>query len=190
MAGKDKSKFRQFIDKAAKYIPEASNVIGTMVTGNYVGAVTQLGGIFKKEIEAGGKRAEKAKELSIELELNQNQFILEKFREEEKSRQRASENSKPETNSKLQVVTAYFALIGFVLFAAANFYLMYVSMTKPNVKIGPFIISSMAYYQGVFTGLLFTLKDYLFGGSFSNTEKNVQKIDYNSFSENEEIEDK
>lgn len=64
----------------------------------------------------------------------------------------------------LQRVVAYFSLAGFTLFSCVNLYLAF-EILQNDLKVNEFIIMTTSNLNGIFTGLLFTLKDFLFGGS-------------------------
>ncbi len=64
----------------------------------------------------------------------------------------------------LQRVVAYFSLIGFSAFSCVNIWLAY-EILQNDLQVNEFIIMTTSNLNGIFTGLLFTLKDFLFGGS-------------------------
>ena len=64
----------------------------------------------------------------------------------------------------LQRIVAYFSLAGFTLFSCVNLYLAF-EILQNDLKVNEFIIMTTSNLNGIFTGLLFTLKDFLFGGS-------------------------
>jgi len=68
----------------------------------------------------------------------------------------------------LQRVVAYFSLIGFTVFSCVNLYLAF-EILQNDLKVNEFIIMTTSNLNGIFTGLLFTLKDFLFGGSADKT---------------------
>lgn len=154
------SKFKEFLSKAGKVVPDLLEVAGTVATGNVGLAIKKTSEILKRESE----RDAKAKELYHEFLLKEMQFELEVFEAEVSDRKHAREQGEKKTNAHLQKMVAYFSLVGFILFGCANMYLIFLSINK-EVKMSEFVISSLSYFQGVFTALLFTLKDFLFGGS-------------------------
>jgi hypothetical protein len=64
----------------------------------------------------------------------------------------------------LQLVVAYFSIIGFTLFSMINIYLAF-EILQNGLEVNEFIIMTTSNLNGIFTGLLFTLKDFLFGGA-------------------------
>jgi hypothetical protein len=68
----------------------------------------------------------------------------------------------------LQRVVAYFSLAGFTLFSCVNLYLAF-EILQNDLAVNEFIIMTTSNLNGIFTGLLFTLKDFLFGGSADKT---------------------
>ena len=154
------SKFKEFLKKAGAVVPEILECSSMVVLGNLPGAIKKSSEILKRE----GERDATAQKLFEELEQKKNEFLLESFSLEVEDRKHAREQSNKETNAHLQKMMAYFIVFGFVSFAVANVYLVHLAMLK-DVKISEFVISSLSFLQGVFTALLFTLKDYLFGGS-------------------------
>lgn len=154
------SKFKEFLQKAGVVVPGVLEVGGNIVAGNYVGAIKKVGDLLKKESE----KNEQAKELHKEFLELEKQFLLESFELEASDRKHAREQGDKKVNAHLQKMVAYFSVFGFTLFAVANMYLVFFSLTR-DVKISEFVISSLAYFQGVFTALLFTLKDFALGGS-------------------------
>lgn len=64
----------------------------------------------------------------------------------------------------LQRVVAYFSLAGFTLFSCVNVWLAF-EILQNDLKVNEFIIMTTSNLNGIFTGMLFTLKDFLFGGS-------------------------
>ena len=68
----------------------------------------------------------------------------------------------------LQRVVAYFSLGGFTMFSCVNLYLAF-EILQNDLQVNEFIIMTTSNLNGIFTGLLFTLKDFLFGGSAEKT---------------------
>ena len=67
------SKFKIFLDKAKKLLPEIASVGGKLATGNIIGAISDVGGILTEK----AKDNEQAKELLKEFELQKIEFALE-----------------------------------------------------------------------------------------------------------------
>lgn len=88
------------------------------------------------------------------------EYEIEAFKIEFQDRQSARKDG----NQSLQKIMAYFSLIGFTLFLGATMWMSYEIMVN-QLKINEFVIVTVSNGTGVFTGLLFTLKDFLYGGS-------------------------
>ena len=67
-------------------------------------------------------------------------------------------------NKHLQIVVAYFSLAGFSFFGGIQMWLCY-KILQDALVVNEFIIMTASNIFGLFTGLIFTLKDFLFGGS-------------------------
>jgi hypothetical protein len=67
-------------------------------------------------------------------------------------------------NAHLQYVVAYFSLAGFTFFGGVQMWLCY-KILSDGLQVNEFIIMTASNIFGLFTGLIFTLKDFLFGGS-------------------------
>jgi hypothetical protein len=64
----------------------------------------------------------------------------------------------------LQRVVAYFSLLGFTIFGGIQVWLSY-KILQNSLEVNEFVIMTASNIFGIFTGLIFTLKDFLFGGS-------------------------
>lgn len=85
---------------------------------------------------------------------------LEFYKLEVEDRKDARQNG----NKHLQVVVAYFSLAGFAFFGAVQTWLSY-RILNDGLQVNEFVIMTASNIFGLFTGLIFTLKDFLFGGS-------------------------
>lgn len=72
-------------------------------------------------------------------------------------------------NRHLQIVVAYFSLAGFTFFGGIQMWLCY-EILASGLQVNEFIIMTASNIFGLFTGLIFTLKDFLFGGSADKGE--------------------
>lgn len=117
-------------------------------------------GIVKNLIEH--TVVDKADRDAIKDEIDANRLDFEKdmFKLEVQDRQDARANG----NKHLQIVVAYFSLSGFAFFGAIQMWLCYKIM-QDGLVVNEFIIMTASNIFGLFTGLIFTLKDFLFGGS-------------------------
>lgn len=95
-----------------------------------------------------------------ELELRERELAVD-------DRKSARSNT---TDAPLKFVVAVFTLLGFTLFMGIQIYFCYLILQK-GLSINEFVIMTFSNFSGIFTALLFTLKDYLFGGS---TDKSVE----------------
>lgn len=73
-------------------------------------------------------------------------------------------SARKDGDKSLQKILAYFSLIGFSLFLLATMVMSYQILVN-DLKINEFVIMTVSNGNGVFTALLFTLKDFLYGGS-------------------------
>ena len=167
MPEEKKTKLGAFLSKAAVFVPDLINVVGSAVAGNPIGAIKQAGEILKREASKG----EKEKELLIEFEQSKQDFIIEIFEAESKDRQHARENAEKGNNAELQKMLAYFSVFGFITFIIIHFFLIWQTMNNKEMNINEFVISGISSTQTLFTAILFTLKDYLFGGSVREEKK-------------------
>ena len=85
---------------------------------------------------------------------------LEFYKLEVEDRKDARQNG----NKHLQLVVAYFSIVGFSFFSCVNIYLAF-EILQNDLQVNEFIIMTTSNLNGIFTGLLFTLKDFLFGGA-------------------------
>ena len=151
-----KTRLGMFISKAGEFIPEIAGAGLKLATGNITGALEDVGGI----LTANKENNEKAKELHLEFEIKKMDFAKECFALEVEDRKDARVNG----NNHLQLVVAYFSLIGFTCFGGINIWIAYEILTS-SLDVNEFIIMTSSNIFGIFTGLIFTLKDFLYGGS-------------------------
>jgi len=156
------SRFSNFIKKAGQIIPEVLQAGTMLASGNVVGAIGHVGEILNTST-TDREKSEQAKELLNEFELKKIEFELEAYRIEKEDRQSARING----DKKLQRIVAYFSLIGFIVLGGFQLYIVFESMNG-NLKMNEFSITTIAYFEGIFTAMLFTLKDYLYGGSMKD----------------------
>ena len=71
---------------------------------------------------------------------------------------------KRRSNITLQYIVAYFSLAGFTVFTMATMWMSYHILIN-DLRINEFVIMTVSNGNGIFTGLIFTLKDFLFGGA-------------------------
>ena len=158
------SKFKIFLDKAKGVLPELGNVVGKLATGNYIGAIADVGGILTGK----AKDNEQVKELLTEFELQKIAFALEEQELELKDKADARQMYK-EDNS-LQKVFAITFLACYILLTVLMLYGFY-QVAINEVKIQNYVV---AFITSVYTGMSMkvnTIVEFLFGSSLSNNKK-------------------
>lgn len=75
------------------------------------------------------------------------------------------------TDAGLKSIVAIFTLVGFCLFMGIQIYFCFLILEK-GLSINEFVIMTFSNFSGIFTALLFTLKDYLYGGSTDKSGEN------------------
>jgi hypothetical protein len=101
----------------------------------------------------------------VEVKADYEVDYLEHHRLEVEDRKDARLNG----NRHLQIVVAYFSLAGFSLFGGIQMWLCY-KILASGLQVNEFVIMTASNIFGLFTGLIFTLKDFLFGGSADKRE--------------------
>lgn len=140
----------------SKLVETLIETVGPIVSSTSIGALAMMA------LKATGLTKEQK---SIVLELSEeDKKEIESFELEIKDRADARLNK---SDGGLKKVVAYFALIGFAVFTIMQYYMCYLIMVK-EYKVNEFIIMNVSGSLGVFTALIFTLKDYLFGGSMKD----------------------
>jgi hypothetical protein len=165
-----KAKLKQFKDsKAFSVIKNVAPEVLDQATDIAASIYPPLGivnGFVDKAIDiakAKGNHNEVAQlvEAKAEYEID----YIEAFRLEVEDRKDARVNG----NKHLQYVVAYFSLFGFTFFGGVQMWLCY-KILADGLQVNEFIIMTASNIFGLFTGLIFTLKDFLFGGSAENKE--------------------
>lgn len=152
-------KLRDFIKKAAKAVPGLlTGALPKLLSGNILGALSDI----KNTLQGAAKDSPEAAELLTEFDIRREELGIDAFRIEVEDRNSAREMYK--TDNSLQNAFAYFSIAGFSLFLIASMVMSYKIMQE-GMEVNEFVIMTISNGQGVFTGLLFTLKDFLFGGS-------------------------
>lgn len=156
-------KFKDFLGKVGDVVKDkGANIAGIAIsaaTGNISGALAEVSDLLK------GEDSPEAKALLNELEIRRMDFQREMFALEVDDRKDARKNT---ADKHLKIVVAYFSLIGFTVFSVVNSWLAYQILVN-KWEVNEFIIMWSAETHGIFTALLFTLKDYLFGGKSNDT---------------------
>lgn len=154
-----KTRLGIFISKASEFIPEVLSAGVKLASGNVSGAIEDVGGI----LESNKGKSEKSRLLHQEFKIKEMDFAKECFALEVDDRKSARLNG----DKHLQRVVAYFSLIGFSVFGGINLWLCYQILIN-HLDVNEFIIMTSSNIFGIFTGLLFTLKDFVFGGSIKD----------------------
>jgi len=124
---------------------------------NVVGNVFPPAKLLSALIENSPNISEEDRSKALQM---MNEYELEAFGLEADDRKSARKDG----DKSLQKILAYFSLIGFSLFTIATMVMSYQILVN-QLKINEFVIMTVSNGNGVFTALLFTLKDFLYGGS-------------------------
>jgi hypothetical protein len=160
-----KAKFKQFKDSKAfqaikniapEVLDQATDIAATIYPP--LGIVNSFVDKAIEVAKAKGNHNEVAQlvEAKAEYEID----YIEQFKLEVEDRKDARING----NKHLQIVVAYFSLAGFTFFGGVQMWLCY-KILADGLQVNEFIIMTASNIFGLFTGLIFTLKDFLFGGS-------------------------
>lgn len=154
-----KSRLGMFISKAGESIPEIIGAGLKLASGDVRGAISEVTDILGSNKD----KNEQTKLLFQEFEIKKMDFAKECFALEVDDRKDARVNG----DKHLQLVVAYFSLIGFTCFGGINVWIAYEILIN-SLDVNEFIIMTSSNIFGIFTGLIFTLKDFLFGGSIKD----------------------
>jgi len=154
----EKTKFEKFLDKAKKFIPDALGVGAKALTGNYIGAIKDVGNLLKKESE----KDQEARELLQEFELKKLEFEqeLEKLHFEDRKNAR----SLYKIDSSLQKVFAITFLIVYIALSVLILIGMF-KISLEGLKIENYIVSFVSTLHGGMSMKVGTIVDFLFGSS-------------------------
>jgi len=154
----DKTKFEKFLDKAKKFIPDALGVGAKALTGNYLGAIKDVGNLLKKESE----KDEQAKELLIEFENNKLEFEQELKKLHFEDKQNARNLYKIDSSlQKLFDITFLIVFIGLSVLILIGLY----KISLQGLKLDNYIVSFVSTLYGGISMKLGTIVDFLFGSS-------------------------
>ena len=154
----DKTKFQKFLDKAKAIVPDVVSVEAKALTGNYIGAIQEVGNLLKKESE----KSEEAKELLQEFELKKLEFEqeLEKLYLEDKKDAR----SLYKVDGSLQKVFAITFLVVYIALSVLILIGMF-KISLEGLKIENYIVSFVSTLHGGMSMKVGTIVDFLFGSS-------------------------
>jgi len=156
-----KSRLGTFISKATKAIPEVLDVVKAAKDGDFRGVIKEVGDL----VGIKAKTDPEAKELLNEFNQHEAEFYLEAGRIDAADRADARENDDP-VDQELKRKMADLSFYGFISTATIMLGMAILTMYKDSgFETNEFATMVIAELNGVFMALLFTLKDYLFGGS-------------------------
>ena len=153
---KDSKAFQVIKNIAPEILDQATDIAATIFPP--LGIVNNFVDKAISNAKAKGNHEEVAQ--LIEAKADYEEEYLEHHRLEVEDRKDARVNG----NKHLQCVVAYFSLAGFTFFGGIQMWLCY-EILKNGLQVNEFIIMTASNIFGLFTGLIFTLKDFLFGGS-------------------------
>jgi hypothetical protein len=161
------TKFKIFLNKAKKLIPELAKVGGKLATGNYLGAISEVGEIITGKADAN-KNDDKLNSLLYEFELSKVEFALEEQKlyldDKADARQMYREDN------GLQKIFAIVFLCCYILLTILMLYGFY-KIGINEVKIQNYVV---AFVTSVYTGMSMkvnTIIEFLFGSSLSSNKK-------------------
>jgi len=161
---KKQSKFRDFLDKAKKVVPDIIKVGGKLATGNISGAINDVGQLLQEKAETN----EKANELLYEFELQKIEFALEE--KELLLKDKADARSMYKEDNALQktfAITFLVCYIGMTILMLYGFYKIGIA----EVEVPNYVV---AFVTSVYTGMSMkvnTIVEFLFGSSLSSNKK-------------------
>jgi len=152
------SKFKEFLKKAGKVVPDVIQIGGNIVGGNYIAAVKNVGDLLKKESE----KSEQAKELYQEFELKKLEFEqeLEKLYLEDKKDAR----SLYKVDSSLQKIFAITFLSLYIVLSFVVLIGLYL-ISIQGLKLDNYVVSFVSTLHGGMSMKVGTIVDFLFGSS-------------------------
>lgn len=166
--GKQKNtKFKAFIEKAKKIVPDIAQVGGKLISGNYIGAIADVGDLLSNKAEAEPQN-EKLNALLYEFELQKVEFALEEQKlyldDKADARQMYKEDSGLQKTFAITFLVCYILLTVLMLF---GFY----QIGMNEVKVPNYVV---AFITSVYTGMSMkvnTIIEFLFGSSLSSNKK-------------------
>jgi len=167
---KDKkdTEFKIFLNKAKKLIPDLAKVGGKLATGNYLGAISEVGEILTGKAEAEPNN-DKINALLYEFELSKMEFALEEQKIYLDDKADARQMYKEDNG--LQKVFAITFLSCYILLTILMLYGFY-QIGINEVKIQNYVV---AFVTSVYTGMSMkvnTIIEFLFGSSLESKKAN------------------
>ena len=165
------TKFRNFIDKAKKVLPDIAAVGGKLAAGNYLGAISEVGQILTGKADAEPNN-EKVNALLYEFELSKIEFGIEEERIHQQDRKRATDLYKHDANvQKILTFIFTFIYLTMTILILYGFYKIGVEKVElPNYVV--------AFVSTLYTGLsmkINTIVDFFFGSSTTNKTQQHEK---------------
>ena len=161
------TKFKIFLNKAKKLIPELAKVGGKLATGNYLGAISEVGEIITGKVDAN-KNDDKLNSLLYEFELSKVEFALEEQKLYLDDKADARQMYKEDNG--LQKIFAIVFLCCYILLTILMLYGFY-KIGINEVEIQNYVV---AFVTSVYTGMSMkvnTIIEFLFGSSLSSNKK-------------------
>jgi len=165
------TKFRNFIDKAKKILPDIAAVGGKLATGNYLGAISEVGEILTGKAEEEPNN-DKVNALLYEYELCKIEFGIEEEKIHQQDRANAR-NMYKEDNAlqKVFAITFLACYIGMTILMLYGFYKVGIA----EVEVANYVV---AFVTSVYTGMSMkvnTIVEFLFGSSLSTKTQQNEK---------------
>lgn len=157
------SKFKEFIQKAGKVVPSVLEVGAKVVTGNYIGAISSVGDLLKKESE----KSEQAKELYQEFELKKLEFEQELKKLYLEDRKDARGLYK--VDSSLQKIFAITFLTLYIVLSFVVLIGLYL-ISIQGLKLDNYVVSFVSTLHGGMSMKVGTIVDFLFGSSSGSSK--------------------
>lgn len=151
------TKFGQFVNKAKDSLPELANVAMSVVSGNYVGAIGQVGKMLKDK----HNESEDLKALHIEFESLKMDFEKEMYELEFKDRQSARELYKDD--SLIQKILASVFTIAYFIISG----ILINHFFNDTIKLDDYELGFISTLFGAMSSKVNTIIDFFFGGSSS-----------------------
>lgn len=120
----------------------------------------------KQEAEIKKKEAQyKLQKLLLDAEMKRAQMQLDDVQ---------GARSMYKSDNKVQKVFVIYTLLGFTVFMIVQIWLAW-QILQNGLAVSEFVIMTFSNFSGIFTALLFTQKDFFFGGS-ENATKQAEQV--------------
>lgn len=165
---KKQTKFKNFLDKVKKTLPniakDVANVGVKLATGNYLGAIGELGQVLTNKAESD----EKANDLLYEFELQKMEFALEQQKLELADKQRATDLYKHD--NQLQKILSLTFLILYIVLSFVLLYGLY-KVSIDGVELDNYVVGFVSALHGGMSTKVNTIVDFFFGASTGDKNK-------------------